>query len=460
MARSKRKDTRSKSKPPKEIESHTRKSSNPVLTKVIRVQGDERHVTTITKDERGTKLSQTRIFELTRKEKEHYGMIEKSTEKGKLPKGENQREGPELEHGYEKNAILQRLKQKKKANQTLPKNTLKRSSIPAPQGRTVHLAKEKGKLERQKQVNPSGNGRTAKSSSDQTILDTEKKQTIYHPDGRRLEKTEIFDANGWVKTVVIMEYQPVRDTRDGEHHDDGAGKMPAEHRNRGIQSLSSNLVSRDNKKAQGSTRPSFALQDFLRQQQSAMEAIERERDNMCVHKVDHSLHLVEATKTKRSSILYEQEYCGKSYDGSRTTVTVGEEDGVFDRHGPPIREYAPSRFPSAVSEITLPWDLSRDEARREEDYVDNDENLEDGESSDAYSYRSDDDDYDGDGYSNAEISYDSRDYVNDGEWEALEEAFGKGGPEAEALWEAYLQNSQRKEVYDEHADARSNNDSI
>ena len=116
MARSKRKDTRSKSKPPKEIESHTRKSSNPVLTKVIRVQGDERHVTTITNDARGNKLSQTRIFELTRKEKEHYGMIKKSTEKGRLPKGENQREGPELEHGYEKNAILQRLKQKKKAN--------------------------------------------------------------------------------------------------------------------------------------------------------------------------------------------------------------------------------------------------------------------------------------------------------------------------------------------------------
>lgn len=396
MARSKRKDTRSKSKPPREIESHTRKSSNPVLTKVIRVQGDERHVTTITNDARGNKLSQTRIFELTRKEKEHYGMIKKSTEKGKLPKGANQREGPELEHGYEKNAILQRLKQKKKANQTLPKKTLKRSSIPAPQGRTIHLAKEKGRLERQKQVNPPGNGRTAKSSSDQTILDTEKKQTIYHPDGRRLEKTETFDANGWVKTVVIMEYLPVRDTRDGEHHDDGAGKMPAERRNHDIQSLSSNPVSRDNKKAQGSTRP---LQDFLRQQQAAMEAIERERDNMCVLKADNSLHLVEATKTKRSSIFCEQAYCGKSYDGSRTTVTVGEGDEVFDRHGPPIREYAPSRFPSAVSEITLPWDLSRDEEKEEEDYVDNDENLKDGESSDTYRYRSEDDDYDGDGYS-------------------------------------------------------------
>ena len=72
---------------------------------------------------------------------------------------------------------------------------------------------------------------------------------------------------------------------------------------------------------------------------------------------------------------------------------------MFDRHGPPIREYAPSRFPSAVSEITLPWDLSRDEEKEEEDYVDNDENLEDGESSDTYRYRSEDDDYDGDGYS-------------------------------------------------------------
>ena len=53
-----------------------------------------------------------------------------------------------------------------------------------------------------------------------------------------------------------------------------------------------------------------------------MEAIERERDNICVPQVDHSLHLVEATKTKRSSIFFRASKASKMHSKAQALYDI------------------------------------------------------------------------------------------------------------------------------------------
>ncbi|KAL3935168.1 MAG: hypothetical protein SGBAC_009256 [Bacillariaceae sp.] len=103
------------------------------------------------------------------------------------------------------------------------------------------------------------------------------------------------------------------------------------------------------------------------------------------------------------------DYCGNSWDGSRSTLWDEEEDffdwGSVD-DGPPVREIVTRD--SVVSAITNPI-------------------REDGE---FYSESEPEDYY-------AE-NYDSDDYVDEDEWERLEKALKKGGPEAARQWEEFL----------------------
>jgi len=114
----------------------------------------------------------------------------------------------------------------------------------------------------------------------------------------------------------------------------------------------------------------------------------------------------------------EIDYCGQSYDGSRSTVS-GEDD-LFDwgsdNDPPPIRE-AVTRD-SFVSDITMPRGI--------------------GSENEYYSESEEEDFY-------AE-NYDSDDYVDDDEWERLEKAMEKGGSEAERQWEEFLKKQSQQEA--------------
>jgi len=113
----------------------------------------------------------------------------------------------------------------------------------------------------------------------------------------------------------------------------------------------------------------------------------------------------------------ELEYCGNSYDGSRSTFQEEEEEDFFDwgsvDEGPPIRE-AVTRD-SFVSEITNP--IGSDG-----------EYYSDSEPEDYYAE-----------------NYDSDDYVDEDEWERLEKALEKGGPEAARQWEEFLKKQGQME---------------
>jgi hypothetical protein len=102
----------------------------------------------------------------------------------------------------------------------------------------------------------------------------------------------------------------------------------------------------------------------------------------------------------------QQEYCGDSYSGSRSTrseqtpeASIEEEDD-YDR--PPITEHIVRH--TAMSEVTNPVELYLDQQ-------------------DGYDSMSDEH---SDEHSDAELSYDPRDYVDDDEWEALEKDMEKG----------------------------------
>jgi hypothetical protein len=84
-----------------------------------------------------------------------------------------------------------------------------------------------------------------------------------------------------------------------------------------------------------------------------------------------------------------------------------------------------------MSEVTTPWELQRDQ--------------QDGYDSMA------------DGQSDAELSYDSMDYVNNDQWEALEKSMEKGGTEATRQWEAFLksQGAQSERDAEEQEQQRS-----
>eukprot|EP00980_Cylindrotheca_fusiformis_P002992 scaffold692_cov118-Cylindrotheca_fusiformis.AAC.14 len=84
----------------------------------------------------------------------------------------------------------------------------------------------------------------------------------------------------------------------------------------------------------------------------------------------------------------------------------GSRSSAEDYDRPPITEHVARR--SDMSEVTTPWELRS--------------NQQNGYESDERS----------------ELSYDSMDYVEDDQWEALEKALENGGPEAARKWEEFL----------------------
>jgi hypothetical protein len=134
-----------------------------------------------------------------------------------------------------------------------------------------------------------------------------------------------------------------------------------------------------------------------------------------------------------NAVKEQQECSGDSYSGSRSTMSEQtpeasiEEEDDCDR--PPITEHIVRH--TAMSEVTTPWELQRDQ--------------QDGYDSMA------------DGQSDAELSYDSMDYVNNDQWEALEKSMEKGGTEATRQWEAFLksQGAQSERDAEEQEQQRS-----